>query len=403
MRILFISSSIPPATDMQTTRNMYLISSLIDDGHIVDVLTCGDYIAGQSSFDYVLDKVKIVRTEYPFIYRWHQCAQRVFKGTPFLKIHNVAVRYYAKPDLYRGWDNLVINRNPLEDINQYDCVISSSGSYTAHLIAHKLKRDAHFCWVAEYGDPWGLDEYGNIKKQYKRKEEKLLSNCDGLVFTTQNTIDAYKRNYNLNIPVCLVQCGYGSIVDDIETVGNNGRKTFTYTGIAYNSSRNLTPFLLSASKHEGMTVNIVGTYSESLKQSLSKYSNIFFSGRVPYFESLNIQAKSDVLVHIGNFGSLQVPGKSYIYLSTKKPILYIRQEKQADPTFELMNSFPGVVCCENEEEAITRGISHILNNYAILKHDSEIRTTMPQLEKYRWDVLGKRFSEFVSDCYKIKC
>ena len=56
MKVLFVSTSIPPETDMQTTRNIYLIDAFLKAGHSVDIITCGEYFKGQSSFDTILDQ-----------------------------------------------------------------------------------------------------------------------------------------------------------------------------------------------------------------------------------------------------------------------------------------------------------------------------------------------------------
>lgn len=394
-RALFISTSIPPATDMQTTRNMYLIRSLINDGFSVDVLTCGNYSKGTSSFDAILDKISIHRTSYPSIQKWHRCAQRILRNTPFLKLHNVLINYYAKPDLFVGWNKVAEKYIKDNDLFDYDIVITSSGGYSAHFVGNYWKSKTGKKWIAEYGDPWGLDSFGNINNRYYEKEKIMLRNCDGIVFTTQSTIDAYKNHYDINIPYCLTPCGYDEIIENSQKIDSLDKLVFTYTGVAYGKSRNLAYFLSAANCFNGLKVQIVGSYSNSLKQSFRE-SNTEFLGRVSYSESLNIISRTDVLVHIGNYGTMQIPGKTYIYLSSKKPILYIQQQEANDPTWEVLREFDGVVHCKNDVNSIKEAIDYIIANYHDLKCAAEKRASSERIGRYRWDKLGENFTNFVN-------
>lgn len=397
MEVLFISTSIPPCMDMQTTRNMYLINSLLNRGYQIDILTCGEYYEGQSSFDSILNRTTIIRTNLPNLYRWHFLAQKIFNHTPLLKIHNVLINYYAKPDLYANWDKLAYKEITKNEMKKYDIIISSSGSYTAHVLGAMLKKKFGIKWVADYGDPWGINAYGEINKKYYKNEQQILKYSDGLIFTTQPTIDAYNHYYDNQIRHCLVQCGYEKIIEDNECTHNDSM-TFVYTGIAYSRSRNLSVILDVISSNVDIKFKIVGTYSQSLKNGMKGHKNIIFKGRVTYAKSLEILSRADVLVHIGNFGTMQVPGKTYIYLSSKKPILYIQQEKNNDPTLNILSEFGGIILCVNTKESIEMAIRYIMDNYKDLKNQSEKRALSHEIEKYRWDNLGDKFCGFIDSC-----
>lgn len=393
MKILFVSTSFPPATDMHTTRNMYLVDGLVRNGHKVDIITCGEYEPKQLMFDKALSSLKIYRTDYPFIYKWHKYMTSHCRFKPLLKVHNVFVNYYAIPDMYSGWERLVMKIVKKYDLLDYDVVITSSGSYTAHFFGKKWKLLTGKKWIAEYGDPWGLDGYGNIKKLYYKLEQPILSFCDGLVFTTQSTIDAYKRNYKNSIPYELVTGGYNAIIDDIGDVSKNGI-VFTYMGIAYKRDRNLGN-VLSAIKNNNKTCGqIVGTISDDIIEECKSISNIICRGRVPYEESLNIMASSDVMIIVGNFGKLQIPGKTYIYLSSKKPILYIQQQEEEDPTLSLLSKFKGVIVCKNTGDSISKAIDEIVFNYDKYKKEAESRCEADLFKNYSWEALGNQFEKF---------
>ena len=398
MKVLFVSTSIPPATDMQTTRNMYLIQSMIERGYDVDIITCVEEGEIDYQFNRILSPLTIYRTNKPMVLRWHNFINRRGSGI-IKKIHNVLINYVAIPDLYVGWNFSATKLIKNEKLFDYDIMITSSVSYTAHMVGHEWKKLTNRKWVAEYGDPWGLDENGHIRKTNAAIEKRIISNCDGFVFTTQATIRAYEKYYNVDIPYCLVPCGYENIIEDIKGK-SDGKIRFMYTGIAYKRARNLSNIIDVLGKQSKGKMTLVGTVSDDFKKMCEVYENIEYTGRVPYNESLSLIASADVLVHIGNFGTMQVPGKTYIYLSSKKPILYIKQQLKNDPTSEVLERFSGVLICNNTMEEIASAVQELLENYEKYKLLAEERSKTLLIEEYKWDNLGKTFVDFMEECIK---
>lgn len=398
MKVLFVSTSIPPETDMQTTRNIYLIEAFLKAGHSVDILTCGDYSRGQSSFDSILDRTKIYRTDFPCVFKWHSMLTKKCPSKFLLKVHNVAINYYAVPDMYTGWEKMAIKCIKENNLYDYDILVSSSGSFTAHFVGKKWKEMTGKKWIAEYGDPWGLDSFGNVRKINYMKEQPLLSICDGLIFTTQATIDAYKKHYKNQLPYELVPCGYTEPIIDGSKDDASTKLLFTYTGMAFKRGRNLSEVIEVAKDTPVMDFMMVGTISDALRADCAGIDNVICKGRVPYQESLRIIGYSDVMVHIGNFGTMQVPGKTYIYLSSAKPILYIQQQMTDDPTLQVLKQFEGVVVSKNTKEDIDKAIKYIIENYKDLKAKSEIRCKSALMKCYSWEQLGSKFVKFTEKC-----
>lgn len=394
MKLLFVSTSIPPATDMQTTRNIYLIKTLIEKGNEVEILTCKADGTIDKEFEKILVQTRVFSTLKPYMLQFHERINMSQIPSAIKKIYNVFINYIAIPDLYKGWEKIAIDFIKQKKMYDYDAIVTSSGSYTAHIVGEKWKRFTNKKWIAEYGDPWGLDKYGNKRIINMAIENKIISSVDGLVFTTQPTINAYEKHYSHKVNYCLVPCGFSNVIEDNQ--GVTEKISFIYTGIAYKRDRDLTSFIrVIGNKSEDVDFTLIGTLSGSFISESYKYENVLCKGRVSYNKSLEIISKSDVLVHIGNFGTLQVPGKTYIYLASKKPILYIKQEKKCDPTEQVLKEFPGVVIAENNEKDLERAVSYIILNYKELKHNSEIRCESEQLKKYDWNNLGLIFSDFV--------
>ncbi len=397
MKILFVSTSIPPATDMHTTRNMYVIDEMIKQGHKVDVLTCGDYKTNNNMFSHILDKVNVHRTKYPRIMRWHNYVNKHISVRILKKIHNVAINYYAIPDIYVGWDKLANNYIKKNHLYDYDAIVTTSGSYTAHFIGKRWKEFTGKTRVADYGDPWGVDAYGEVKPLYYKREQPILKLCDGLIFTTESTIKVYKEKYTTNCDYELVTCGYGTIIDDAPSCKID-KILFTYMGIAYKRDRNLSYFLDAVRQSSRAKALLVGTIGEDIVNEYGSSPNICCRGRVPYEESLEIMSSSNAMVIVGNYGTMQIPGKTYIYLSSKKPILYIQQQKENDPTRELLENFGGVIICENNLKSINDAINYLIDNYNDLKTEADNRAKSELLRSYSWNNQAFKFVKFVEKC-----
>lgn len=393
MKILFVSTSIPPATDMHTIRNMYLIQALLNAGDSIDVITCGEEGEIDKQHRELLKNTSVIRTPLPNVLKWHKYINRTYGGL-IKKAHNVAINYIAVPDLYILWDRVAWKAITKYKLYDYDLMITSSGSYTSHIVGCRWKNKTGKKWIAEYGDPWGLDEMGRIRKMNRCIEQRIVSKCDGFVFTTQETIDAYQKSVRKEVPYKLITGGFEQILDDI--ANHSKMLTFVYTGIAYKKSRNLQNLMHVIGDNPSATeLNMVGTLSDNFKMEAEKYKNINVSGRVTYGKSLELIASSDVLVHIGNYGTLQVPGKTYIYLSSKKPILYIQQQEKEDPTAKLLSRFSGTIICKNQLDDIGEAVSFIIENYSRLKQDAETRQCSEEIKSFYWKKLGKEFCEFV--------
>lgn len=401
MDILFISTSIPPFTDMQSIRNAFLLQSLKKKGHNVTILTAEFPWGDNSLIDLLPRDQRVLKTRTPIFVKLQKILMKKNFLKPLLKVFNISSNIFLIPDIQMFWDIQAIKliKKLYKKKNNFDLVITSSGSYTAHIVGRWLKKNHNIPWVAEYGDPWGVDEYGEVKSINHALEQKLLRYVDGITFTTPTTIDVYNKVSNFPMEkMRLIPCGYEFIIADPVKEKAEQKKKISYTGVAYASSRNLSNAIKAISNvsSNNFQLDMVGTFSEKYKNEAKLLSNldINFKGRVSYRESLNHIASSDILLHIGNKGIMQVPGKTYIYLSSKKPILYI-QQSNIDPTLALLKKFGGVVFCENDELSIVAALKDLISNYEFYKTEANNREFNDEFHKYHWDYIGNEFVEFV--------
>lgn len=397
MNILYITTSYPPVFDMGTIRNKKIIDGLISVKHNVTVLSAS-ISSSNSTEDIVSSSLTEWRTKRPFFYRVKSKLEN--KSKILLKVWNVLGGKFFFPDTFAFWSFTASKYLEKKNISKFDLVISSSGSYLSHILANKVSAKHSIPWFAYYGDPWSFNGFGKLNKLISFYEKKLLKKCSLIGLTTYETIECYKKliqNMNHNIKLVYIPCGY----DSINNVGSFpiNKPTITnivYTGVAYSRDRNLTNTILAVNKSDNTKFTIVGSYSNKYQKIDVKPNTIEFLGRVDYKKSLDIISKANILLHIGNYGSLQIPGKTYSYLSSCKPILYVRQEQGYDPTLELLKKFKGVYVVNNNVDEIQQRIRYINNNYLKVLEESKKRAFDVNLQFFSWDYISKIFNSEVN-------
>lgn len=397
MNILYITTSYPPFFDMGTIRNKKIIEGLISFNHKVTVLSPSNKIDVLEE-QIINENLTEWKTKMPFFYKVKAKIEN--RSKILLKIWNVLGGKFFFPDTFATWSFTASKLLKTKQTSKFDLIISSSGSFLSHILANKVSKKHNTLWFAYYGDPWSFDGFGKLKYFVSLYEKRILKNCNLIGLTTFETIKCYKsliENTNLNIKLAYIPCGYDAI-NDIEVFSKKEPKiiNIVYTGVAYSTDRDLTNTILAVSKSEKSVFTIVGSYSDKYKKIEVKPKSINFLGRVTYKKSIDIIKKADVLLHIGNYGSLQIPGKTYSYLSSCKPILYIRQEKGHDPTFELLKKFKGIYFVNNNVNEITEAIKHINNNYIEILEESKERSFDTNLHFFSWNNVCEIFNNEVN-------
>lgn len=398
MRILYITTSYREFNDMATIRNERVVNGLLASGHSVLVLTASRRM--RPFKEVINDSLSIYFTETPLFY---VIQEKLVKSSVMSKIWNVIVGRILFPDTYMGWG---LSCKPFLDNTRdnFDVVISSSGSYIAHMIAKNYVAKRSVKWIAYYGDPWSFNGAGKKKRFIPFLERRILRFCDKVILTTKETEHLYKSqllNTNFHTTTSTLPCGFDRVVSNFNLLSSTKPFVMTYAGVSYSKDRNL-GFLIKSIIETGrkdLSINfrLIGSYSKAYELIPGALDYVSFEGRVSYEESIRALYQSSILVHIGNFGNLQIPGKTYTYASIPVPILYLRQEVGYDPTAEFLSEFGGVIVCENSIESITNALVCMYRNYELLLKESKVRVMSESLKHYEWNQIAKRFSNIVED------
>jgi hypothetical protein len=116
-------------------------------------------------------------------------------------------------------------------------------------------------------------------------------------------------------------------------------------------------------------------------------SKVIYLGYLKYEESIRAQYEGDVLVHIGNKSSNQVPGKIYEYLGARKPILAILKNPN-DEIKDLVLKLGRGVVTPNESSKIKEAISLLCELYKKEKLYSSFNLFLEDVAQYSWGSLS---------------
>lgn len=406
-RALFISISIPPFAQSHTIRNVFLLRGLVRAGFTVDIVTSSH--GGDTSLVSLLPECNIVRTPLPpldkLFVQLREGRLRQLIGW----LLGIWTNFVTIPDQHVGWDRLAEEAAMRLDQTP-DVVIASSGSFTAQLAAKNVAKRLGVAYVADMGDPWtynpiwpGTVVYRKIRN--KRLETRSVAQADLITVTTEGTALGYRRWFPASrARIEVVPMGY--LASEFPNAGRSMAPSnpirIVYVGVAYRTGRNLTPLLEAAAslaQRHNIQLDVVGPHSKAFV-SLAKsraYSFVRFRGRIPYKESLDIIDGADVLVVIGNPGTMQIPGKAFMYLGAGRPIILIAQNPpETDPTWQLLRAFPATSICGLDVKSIAEKLSVILDELVMQKHVAASRITDPNLLRYEWNCVGDHFATLVA-------
>lgn len=278
------------------------------------------------------------------ISRWQQFKDLV---TDLLQFPDKQVSWIP-PALLYGWR--LVRRDKV------DVIFSSAPPHSILLLATLLKRVSGARLVIDFRDPWArspwLTEVRN-SSGYERFKTRLLerfehwvvNTADSIVFVTPEMRDDFVRHYP-ELPADKFQVFFnGFDPDNVPGLaprqaaagdGTGGPVTFVHTGTLYRR-RDPTPMLRAVHNllrrgeidRGELFMHFVGTVTpelaavKDLVATLDLEGVVRFTPSVPYAESLELMADSDVLILLQPVTHLQIPAKFYDYICFEKPILAV--------------------------------------------------------------------------------
>lgn len=308
------------------------------------------------------DRVKAI--ERYFSQGGKKCVESIIgKSKALKKFKKLLVETLYFPGVDKEW----IKNFSKINFQEYDYIISSSDTKTAHFIGEKIKEKyPEIKWIQIWGDPWNTDLTLEkiTQKIAKKYEKRILSKGDIVFYVSEPTQQQIQKLYpKLALKLHYIPRGYATTVLKSEKKKINNHLEIIYSGFL-NCTRDIRNFIKALEIHNQnndikINVKIFGNIDEYSEQSVEGCEYVKLCGVTDYFSILNEYSKCDGLLYIGNpQGSSQIPGKLYDYLGTQNPILALIYDEQ-DETTKFLKNISNVTVAKNDVEEILKGFSII--------------------------------------------
>lgn len=434
-KILLISLTVPPIMGSHGRRVIHFLKYLHEFGWELDVLTVSPSsnfpLFDISSVKNLPSSVKIFRVYQGFlrkIYYKNVCynnsaissrrnfnnrKNKIFKEM-FIKILEKSKIIIFEMNTCRlfDWSPFAIIKG-VKLITRYNYdVLISSGLSDPHLIAYTIKKmKRKIPWIIDYGDPWVFastyrDEHTKVKFVIDHwLEKRILKSASIITVTTEETKKNYLENYLFLEKEKIKVIPMGTDYDVFKKIRAEHSEKFRilYTGSIY-PTRDIKPFLnavklLSEDKEmkENIEVLFVGNIEDKYKElviCMGLEDVITFGGFVPYEKSLSLMMGASVLLSFGNKGGLQVPGKLFDYVGSKRPILWIKGDER-DPALRYLEGLNRAIIVNNKSEEIYSKILTLYNLYK--KQEFEKTFNLEEVPAFSWKDRVKILNEICEE------
>lgn len=368
MKILIISTFFPPLNSIASLRPYSWAKDWSALGHEVTVLTMKK--ESKNSFDLIkpLDGFNVIEVDAPsFLRRLKRTYHNAQEGqrekySPMKGIKRLFTKTFQTlrykfgifnacrmPDFSDLWIKPALHA--IENKGPWDMIVSTSGPYSVHLIAHKIKKTQHspLYWIADYRDPWscnhiypGLFPFNLIEKTLERH---ILKSADQV--TTVSTPLAKVLSKHLKLSnVTAIENGYSP--EELEKLPDTvfpDDEIFriVYTGTVYLGKEDPSPLFEAiksmSQNHETsalintLQVIFVGPENSELERLIADYKLerwVTLQGLMPREIAMAMQRDADALLFLPWTDSKIdgiLTGKIFEYLSSGTPIMAVGGKK----------------------------------------------------------------------------
>lgn len=408
-RVLLIAYFFPPLSGSGVQRTVKFVKYLRDFGWEPVVLTVEDgsfELKDSAMIHDIPEDVEIIRipinskVDNALVNRLFSYYKEVCDSALFNEIINVLkavtdINVILWPDPTILWVDSVLTQLDKLGLDSFDCIFSTSGPYSDHILGYLLKKKSGKPWIADFRDEWSnnplishCDRNLLAFRILHSFEKAVVEYCDGMTVIS----DQMKTNYvnDFHVPgnkVKSITNGYDEADFSFITDNTSDEKKFVivHNGIIYKGRE---PFKLIDAVGELIKNNKIsrdkikvylgkasfGDNDEQYLQYINKQnlSDIFVFDYLDHKSSIVRTAKASLLLLITGQGEEWkgvLTGKIFEYLRLCKPILNLgyRNSLAAALVRELDR---GITVGMNDEQEIYKTI---LQYYELWEHE-----TLPQ-------------------------
>ncbi|PWK15679.1 glycosyltransferase [Tumebacillus permanentifrigoris] len=233
--------------------------------------------------------------------------------------------------------------------DQYDVLYSRSQPGSSHLAALHMKKRFGLPWIAQFSDPWAHNPYhpytGRKKQVIEGYEREVVEQADKLVFPTQEMLDLYAAAHghvDIKSKSIVLPHHYDPELYTASVQGTEPAKIrLAYIGDFYGlrSPEPLVKALRVLKERrpdlvERLELQVVGNVERTFHPLLEEAEQqlgmtVQRIGQVPYRQSLELMAQTDVLLLVDapSDVNLFLSSKLIDYLGARRPVLGITSTK----------------------------------------------------------------------------
>ena len=419
-RILLIAYSYPPLSDAQSIRWYFLSKGLVELGYEIDVLTIdlpknvGNFpfeipnnIRQFRSFPGLIEGISFKLKSKIGVDTKNNKNLRKRSSFRLLKGGYWLIRRILNSLLVGGiqteWLPFALNYLRKIDLERYDLVITSQEPVVDSLVGLILKYlRPEVPWIADMGDTFSAPYYPNWRRRLDWWFEKLIVNKADRVILTNNYAlkDLLNRVGSFDTEkFFILRQGFPRKLLDLSNRKRKKNKIFTlvFTGTFYRDFRNPSELIKALSEvNFDYKLIIAGRNEGFLKDFEIIKDKVEFLGFVSYSESLKLQQEADVLIHLSNKQSIQVPGKFFEYLGARKPILSIVYTKE-DETARLTEELGAGIVCFNSADSIRSAVTKLYNLWKTDTLENFFSVDRKVLEEFTWESNAKKLGRLIEE------
>ncbi|RMG17890.1 MAG: glycosyl transferase family 1 [Bacteroidetes bacterium] len=264
--------------------------------------------------------------------------------------------------------------------NPVDAIFSSGPPHSVHLIAKGIKEATGLPWLADFRDPWtNIDFYDQLRltkwadRRHRRLERSVIETADQLSTVSWVWADEFRQMGARQVEV--ITNGFDH--EDFAFEPQPLEEGFLFSHIGYlNADRN-PPALWRAfgelceeipAIREVLRLRFVGKTDVQVFEQIKAAGLEALTEKrayLPHHEAIRLQARSPVLIlPVNNVPNVMghIPGKTFEYLASRRPILCIAPEA-SDLARIITTAGAGVVCHFEDKEKMKREIFKLYQRY----------------------------------------
>jgi glycosyltransferase involved in cell wall biosynthesis len=321
---------------------------------------------------------------------------------------------FLMPDSYAGWARRAARAaTRLARSGGFDAMLSSSPPDSVHLAAREVRRRTGLPWVADFRDPWIPLHFRRPPTGWHRArqaglEKSVIEGADIVLAASRAHADAMGVESGARARrVVHLPNGFEPRTGGVAQPADAGaapafRMAFTGTLSQMTDTEQFLDALhdVLAARPEArrrIRVRMCGPYDvhyENRATALGLTGIVTFTGPVSHDASRDAQLGADLLLlWKPRHGSTMVPGKTYEYLDTGKPILALLDPR--DEAAELVTRGGGAVVDPDDRGAIARAIG---DRYDAWKAGGATPASRPAwLDEFARPALAGRLASVLED------